>query len=122
MWLREYMLLERKQMIKREKKRYLALEVVSGQPLNIQIVLDAVQASLQRLFGEYGASKANLKPIKNIPEKSKFVIRCSHKALELVRAAIASTTEINGKNAVIHVSAVSGTLKALSKKTKTFSL
>ena len=105
-------------MIKREKRRYLALEVASVQPLNEQMVLNAVQSSLQRLFGEYGASKANIKLIKTIPEKRHFIIRCSHKALEQVRAAIASTTEINGKNAAIHVLDVSGTLKALSKKTK----
>ena len=105
-------------MIKREKRRYLALEVVSEQPLNEQIVLDAVQASVHRLFGEYGASKANLKLTKNLPEKRQFVIRCSHKALEQVRAAIASTTTINGKTGAIHVLGVSGTLKALSKKTQ----
>jgi len=104
--------------LKREKKRYLDLKIVSEQPLNEQTVLDAVQASVQRLFGEYGASKANIKLIKTIPEKRHFIIRCSHKALEQVRAAIASTTEINGKNAAIHVLDVSGTLKALSKKTK----
>jgi ribonuclease P/MRP protein subunit POP5 len=46
------------------------------------------------------------------------VIRCSHKELERVRAAIASTTAINGKTAAIHVMGVSGTLKALSKKTQ----
>jgi RNase P/RNase MRP subunit POP5 len=103
--------------IKREKRRYLALEVVNEQPLNEQIVLDAVQASVQRLFGEYGASRANLKLIKAVPEKRQFVIRCSHKALEQVRAAITSTTEIDGKTGVIHVLGVSGTLKALSKKT-----
>lgn len=104
-------------MIKREKRRYLALEVVSEQPVNEQIVLDAVQASVQRLFGEYGASKANIKLTKYTPEKRHFVIRCSHKALEQVRAAIASTTAINGKTGAIHVLGVSGTLKALSKKT-----
>ena len=105
-------------MVKREKRRYLALEVVSEQPLNEQIVLDAVQASVHRLFGEYGASKANLKLIKTIPEKRQFVIYCSHIMLDHVRAAIASTTEIKGKTAAIHVKGVSGTLKALSKKTQ----
>ena len=95
----------------------MALEVVNEQTLNEQTVMDAVQASVHRLFGEYGASKANLKLVKTIPEKRQFVIRCSHKALEQVRAAIASTTMINGKNAAIHVLGVSGTLKALSKKT-----
>jgi len=103
--------------IKREKRRYLALEVVSEQPLNEQIVLDAIQSSVHRLFGEYGTSQANIKLIKYLPEKRQLVIRCSHMMLERVRAAIASTIEVNGKTAAIHVVGVSGTLKALSKKT-----
>ena len=104
-------------MIKREKRRYLALEVVGEQPLNEGIILDAVQASVNRLFGEYGASKTNLKLIKYLPERGQVVVRCSHKMLEEIRAAIASTVEVNGKTAAIHVVGVSGTLKALSKKT-----
>lgn len=104
-------------MIKREKRRYLALDVVSEQSLNEQVVLDAVQASIIRLFGEYGASKTNLKMIRYVPEKCRLVIRCSHTMLEQVRAAIASTVEIDAKTATIHVVGVSGTLKALSKKT-----
>jgi RNase P/RNase MRP subunit POP5 len=102
--------------LKREKRRYLALKVVGEQPPTEQVVLDAVQASLHRLFGEYGASKANLKLVKR-PEKGQIVIRCSHRALEQVRAAIASTTVIDGKAGAIHVAGVSGTLKALSEKT-----
>ena len=104
-------------MPRRERRRYLALEVQREQPLNGRIVMDAVEASVQRLFGEYGASQANLKLIKYIPQKSQLVIRCSHKALEKVLAAIASTIELNGKTAAIHVVGVSGTIKALSKKT-----
>ena len=117
MWLQEYMLWREKQVLKREKRRYLALTVVGEQPLNQQAVQNAVQASVHRLFGEYGASKANLKLIKR-SDKEQIVIRCSHKALEQVRAAIASTTVVGGKAGAIHVDAVSGTLKALSKKTK----
>jgi ribonuclease P/MRP protein subunit POP5 len=79
--------------------------------------MNAVEASVQRLFGEYGASQANLKLIKFIPQKSQLVVRCSHKVLEHVRAAIASIIEINEKTAAIHVVGVSGTLKALYKKT-----
>jgi ribonuclease P/MRP protein subunit POP5 len=104
--------------LKREKRRYLALEAMSEQPLNGQAVLDVVQASVHRLFGEYGASKANLKLIKNRTEERQIVVCCSHKALEQVRAAIASTTVINGKAGAIHVLGISGTLKALSKKTE----
>jgi len=104
-------------LIKREKRRYLALKVECKQPPDERALLDAVYASVQRLFGEYGASQANIKPIKYLPEKSQFVIRCSHLMLERVRAAIASTIEVNGTKAAVHVVGVSGTLKALSKKT-----
>lgn len=103
-------------MIKREKRRYLALDVVSQQPLNERTVLDVVQCSVCRLFGEYGASKANIKLIKGIPEKQQVVIRCSHLMLERVRAAIASILEVDGQPVAIHVVGVSGTLKALANK------
>ncbi len=105
-------------MIKREKRRYLALTVVGEQSPSEEAVLDAVQASIHRLFGEYGASKANLRLIKKRPEKEQIVVCCSHKALEQVRAAIALTTVIDGKVGAVHVLGVSGTLKALSKKTE----
>ena len=51
-------------MIKREKRRYLALNVESEQPFDEREVLDAVHVSVLRLFGEYGASKADIKLIK----------------------------------------------------------
>lgn len=104
-------------MIKREKRRYLALEVAGDKPVDERAVLDAVQASVSRLFGEYGASKTNLKLMKYIPEKRQVVIRCSHIMLEQVRAAIASIMELNGETVAVHVVGVSGTLKALSKRT-----
>jgi ribonuclease P/MRP protein subunit POP5 len=104
-------------MIKREKRRYLALQVAGEQPIDERAVLDAVQASVIRLFGEYGASKTNLKPITCIPEKRQVVVCCSHTMLEEVRAAVAAIMEVNGETAALHVVGVSGTLKALSKKT-----
>ena len=105
-------------MIKREKRRYLALEVVNEQqPFDERTVLDAVKASIRRLFGEYGASKAEIRLIKGIPEKRRLIIRCSHLMLEKVRASVASTVEVDGKAAAVHVVGVSGTLKALAKKT-----
>ena len=104
-------------MIKREKRRYLALKTVSKQPLNEQTVLSVIQASVCKLFGEYGASKANIKLIKTVPEKQQVVIRCSHLMLEKVRASIASILEYDGKPVAIHVVGISGTLKALANKT-----
>jgi RNase P/RNase MRP subunit POP5 len=102
---------------KRERRRYLALRVESEQPFSGRTVMDAVEASVQKLFGEYGASQANLKLIKPNPQKNQLIIRCSHTTLEKVRAATALITEIDQKPAAIQVINVSGTLKALSKKT-----
>jgi RNase P/RNase MRP subunit POP5 len=104
-------------MIKREKRRYLALEVAGDHVVDERAVLDAVSASVVRLFGEYGASKTGLRLIKPVPEKRQVVIRCSHTMLEQVRAAVAAIVELNGKTVAVHVVGVSGTLKALAKKT-----
>ena len=103
-------------MIKREKRRYLALKVFSEQIVEEFTVFNAVKDSVLGLFGEYGASKTSLKQVKYFPEKNQVILRCSHVMLEQVRAAIAAIIEINGKSAAVHVVAVSGTLKALSKK------
>ena len=106
-------------MSKRMRRRYLALKVVSEQPVNERAVMDAVWNAVLKLFGEYGASQANLSLMEYDPQRNYAVVRCSHAVLERVRASIASITEINGKPAVIHVIGVSGTLRALRKKALT---
>jgi RNase P/RNase MRP subunit POP5 len=108
--------LEGKYVIKREKRRYLALQVITDFPINKRIILENIQISISKLFGEYGNSKANIKLIKYFPEKKQIIIRCSHFMLIKVRAAIASILAFDNKPAVVHVIDISGTLKALTKK------
>ena len=104
-------------MIKREKRRYLALKIEGKNP-NEQKVLAAIKASIRTLFGDYGASQAKIKLIEYLPDKRRMIIRCSHSMLEQIRAAITSIIEVNEKKIAIHILGVSGTLKALSRKTK----
>jgi len=101
---------------KRVRRRYLGLKIVSEQPVNERDVMDAVWNAVLKLFGEYGASQANLSLMECDPQRNFAVLRCSHASLERVRASIASMTEINGKPTVIRVIGVSGTLRALCKK------
>lgn len=89
---------------------------MSEQLLNEKDVIHAIWSAVLKLFGEYGASQVNLTLIEYAPQKSYAVVRCLHKALEMVRASIASITEINGKPAAVHIVGISGTLKALRKK------
>jgi len=98
------------------RKRYLAFKIVSDQAVNKRDVADAVWNAVLQLFGEYGASQTSLALIEYDQEKCWGIIRCLHRAVEMVRASIASVTEINEKPVAIHVLRVSGTLKALKRK------
>jgi ribonuclease P/MRP protein subunit POP5 len=99
------------------RRRYLAVKAQGEKPVGGKELLDAVWKTLTQLFGEYGASQCELTLIRNSKQKNYFILRCSHKALPMVRASIASITEIDGKPATVHVLRVSGTLKSLRKKT-----
>jgi len=94
----------------------LALKVENDQSLNERDLIDAIWSMVYQLFGEFGASQTALSLVKCDDKKGVVIVRCSHKALDLVKAAVAAVTEINGRCAVIRVVAVSGTLKALQKK------
>lgn len=100
----------------RVRKRYLALEVVSERIIEGKEIMNAIWNAILQLFGEYGASQTNLQLIEYNSQKNHAIIRCSHKALEMVKASITSITEINGKLAAIYALRVSGTLRALRKK------
>jgi len=99
------------------RRRYLALRVDCEEPPDSSAVSEAVWNAVLRLFGEVGASQAGLYLVKYDEKKRLGVLRCSHKALPMVRAAIASITRIGNAPAAVHVIRVSGTLKALSRKT-----
>lgn len=99
------------------RRRYLALGVDCEELPEPSAVSDAVWNAVLRLFGEVGASQAGLYLVKYDEKKRYAVLRCAHKALPMVRAAIASITRIGNAPAAVHVIRVSGTLKALSRKT-----
>ena len=98
------------------RRRYLALKLVSEQSMSRKDLMNTMWDAVIQLFGEYGASQTNLTLIKYNSERDYAIIRCSHKALEMVKASIASITEIDGKPVAIHIQRVSGTLKALLKR------
>ncbi len=80
--------------------------------------IDAVWAAVTKLYGEVGASTTGLSLINFNMERKIAVIRTSLVALSMVKASIAAITSISGKDAVVHVLAVSGTLKALYSNVK----
>jgi ribonuclease P/MRP protein subunit POP5 len=97
------------------RRRYLAVKIVCQEEVSEEEFMEAVWTAVLQLFGEYGASKTGLVLIEFNQKKRWAVLRCSHKAVEMVRAAVASVTKINQKPAVLHVIRISGTIKALHK-------
>jgi ribonuclease P/MRP protein subunit POP5 len=104
--------------LKRVKRRYLALQVDGEGAPSRRELLDAVWIAVTRLYGEYGSSMTGLALI-NYDEGGKTgVLRTSLATLNLVRASIATITSVAGNEAAVHVLAISGTIKALRKKTR----
>jgi RNase P/RNase MRP subunit POP5 len=103
-------------MIRQVRPRYLAIQISSEVSFEEEDVKDVVWTAILQLFGQYGASKTALFLIDYEKKKKQAIFRCSHKALPIVHASIASITKIKGKPAALHVSKISGTLKALGKK------
>lgn len=103
-------------MIRRVKQRYLALKIESVESFEEEDVKDAVWSAVIQLFGEYGASQVGLFLVQYDRQRKEAVLRCSHKALPMVHASIASVTKIRDKPVAMYVLRISGTLRALKKK------
>ena len=104
--------------MKRVKRRYLALQVDSDGVPTRKEFMDAVWSAVTKLYGEHGASQTSLALINYDVAEKKVVIRTSLVTVNLVRASLASITSVAGREAAVHVLAVSGTIKALHKKTR----
>jgi RNase P/RNase MRP subunit POP5 len=104
--------------LKRVKRRYLALQIDSDAAPSRKEFIDTVWGAVAKLYGEHGASITSLSLIEYDAEKKTGVIRTSLVTVNLVRASLASITSVAGKDAAVHVLAVSGTIKALREKLK----
>jgi RNase P/RNase MRP subunit POP5 len=103
-------------LLKKRRRRYLALTIDSDETFGSREFMSAVWDAVLRLYGEYGASRTGLALIDYDAEKKLAILRTVHTAVDMVRGALASITKISDKPVAVHVLAVSGTIKALSEK------
>jgi len=104
--------------LKRTKRRYLALGLELDGAVDSKELMNAIWGAILKLYGEYGASLAGISLIECDAAKKLAVLRTSNASINMVRTALASMTKIGDKSAAVHVLTVSGTIKALRKKSK----
>ena len=100
------------------RRRYLALKIDSNETFTSREFVSAIWDAVLKLYGEYGASQTYLALINYDIEKNHAILRTAHTTVDMIRAALASITEIRNKPAAVHVLKVSGTIKALHEKKK----
>jgi RNase P/RNase MRP subunit POP5 len=102
--------------LKRVKRRYLALQLDTECAPSQKEFMDAVWHAVTQLYGEYGASLTSMALINYDVDQKVAIVRTNLATVDNLRTAVASITSISGKQAAVHVIAVSGTIKALCVK------
>ena len=98
----------------RDKKRYLAFEVTSGQKIKRREFTNELHDSARSLFGDTGLSEMNPHLISY--DGKYGIIRCTRDRTEETRAAIACINNSGGIPISTRVLGISGTIKGATEK------
>ncbi|MBI4896104.1 MAG: ribonuclease P protein component 2 [Candidatus Aenigmarchaeota archaeon] len=99
-------------------KRYIVFEIVADGPVHYPDVWSVVQTTAFDVLGELETSQANIWVIKNLFDEQALrgVIRCSHTAVESVRAVLALVTVMGETNVIVNVVGITGTIESARQK------
>ena len=102
----------------KERKRYLAFEVISDEKLNFNQIASQITYKSRELLGNIGAGKAGINVLKETwnQNKQRGLIRVNHKWVHQLKSCFLFINKIDGKNAVIHSLGLSGILKKAKSK------
>lgn len=104
----------------RKKSRYIVFKVHAENRLTYQNVRDAVYNAVSEWFGASGMARADIHLIKNLwdHEEQKGFIRCSHRVVDDVKAALLTVRQIGDEKVIFQTLRVSGTIKTAREKLK----
>ena len=97
----------------REKKRYLAFEVISKEKINDSgDVSNAIMHYSLQFLGQLGMAKAGIMVLNNKwdAHNQRGIIKVSHKHVDAVKAALALADKIDGKDVIFRSIGISGIL------------
>ena len=102
----------------REKRRYLLFEAICDAEVGKHELQNAIWDSIYSLYGDTGASESRLWLVNYDSGIGIGVLRCAHRTVEEVRAALACIHSVDGVRTAIRVIRVSGTLKGVGARTR----
>lgn len=97
------------------RNRYIAFKIISESTFSAERIVDCIWRMLLNLFGEVGASRTNFWLIEYNPEEGEGVLRCTHTSVDMMKAALATVTELNGSPLIINALGVSGTIRGVRR-------
>ncbi len=100
----------------REKKRYLAFEIISEEKLSRYAVFKTLKQKISQVLGVFESANAGIMFLhdKYNPEKQKGILKVNYKYLDKVKASFCFVNKIENKNVIVRSLGASGMLnKAL---------
>ena len=103
----------------REKKRYVAFEVISKEKINdVDAVSRAIWGCSLQLLGQLGAAKAGLMVLSDKwnQDLQKGIVKVSHKHVDALKASLVFADKIGGNEAIFRSLGVSGILRKAEQR------
>ncbi len=97
----------------REKKRYLAFEVISKTNFTFQDVARSINNSFTQFFGELSFGKAGLQVLPENYDANKGILRVTHDFLNQASASLALIPTINNQSVIVRSLKASGAINKL---------
>lgn len=95
----------------KEKKRYLAFEIISNGVLNADSVAKSISNNTLQFLGTLDSGEAGIMFLKDKYANNTGIIKTNHKYVDKTRTALGLIKEIDNKDVVFRTKIVSGTLK-----------
>lgn len=98
----------------REKKRYLAFEVISKEKISdINLVSNAIWDCSLQFLGQFGTAKAGIMVLNNKwdAKSQRGIIKVSHKHVDALKSALVFADKVNNTDVIFRSIGVSGILR-----------
>ncbi len=98
----------------RERKRYLAFEIISEKPLDgFKPIYDSIWQKALEFLGELGCAEAGIMilPDKYNQERQRGLIRVNNKSLDKLRASLALIQKVGEQEVIVRSVGASGIMK-----------